>query len=124
MDGLEDRLVETGADWWTAPPEGQGVARDRAAASAAGIRQGAPEAVQVAARWHLLSTLADALHAGCNAHSQDRGALYEATRPAPVPRDADAVAAPMAPPGARAKKRQPIAPHRARRLAPDEQGWA
>jgi len=124
IDVLEDRLAETVADWFKAHPEVQVVARDRAEAYASGIRQGAPDAVQVADRFHLLSNLADALHEVFNAHSQDLVALHEATRPEPVHLDDDAVAVPMAPPVAGAKKRQQIASNRARRLATYEHVWA
>jgi transposase len=126
IDVLEDRLTETVAAWFTAHPEVQVVARDRAEAYAAGIRQGASEAVQVADRFHLLSNLAEALHEVFNAHSQDLVALHEATRPAPVHLDDDAVAVPVPvePPVAGTTKQQQIAHNRARRLATYEHVWA
>src|SRR5712692_4720134 len=61
IDVLEDRLAETVADWFKAHPEVHVVARDRAEAYASGVRQGAPDAVQVADRWHLLKNLREAV---------------------------------------------------------------
>src|SRR5262249_9108811 len=63
VDLLPDRTSETVADRLRRRP-GVGIAsRDRGGAYAEGIRQGAPDAVQVADRFHLLKNLGDALEA-------------------------------------------------------------
>jgi transposase len=124
IDVLEDRLAETVADWLRAHPEVQIVARDRAEAYASGIRQGAPEATQVADRFHLFQNLAATLEEVFSAHHRDLAALHAATRPAPVRLDADAVAVPIEPPRTSPKARQRIAHNRARRLATYEHVWA
>ena len=53
IDVLENRAAETVATWLQSHPDVKIVARDRAEASAAGIRQGAPDATQIADRFHL-----------------------------------------------------------------------
>ena len=60
-DLFEERLAETVAVWLRAHPEVTVVARDRADAYASGVTQGAPDAGQVADRWHLLKHLREAV---------------------------------------------------------------
>jgi transposase len=61
VDVLPDRTAETVAAWMQAHPEVKVVARDRAEAYASGVKQGAPQAIQVADRWHLLKNLREAV---------------------------------------------------------------
>src|SRR4051794_33388214 len=68
LDLLPDRRVESLAAWLKRNPGVEIVARDRAGVYADGVRQGAPDAVQVADRWHLLRNLGDALQAIVERH--------------------------------------------------------
>jgi transposase len=61
LDLLPDRDAETLATWLRAYPTIQVVARDRSLQYAQGITQGAPQAIQVADRWHLLKNLTEML---------------------------------------------------------------
>lgn len=69
VDLLPDREADTLATWLKAHPEVHTVSRDRASAYALGIRTGAPKAIQVADRFHLLVNLRDAFQASLHKHS-------------------------------------------------------
>ena len=68
VDLLPDRDASGLATWLRQHPGTAIVARDRAGAYADGVRQGAPGAVQVADRWHLLRNVSEALVQALDRH--------------------------------------------------------
>jgi transposase len=61
VDLLPERSASVVATWLGAQPQVRVVSRDRSEEYAAGIRQGAPTAVEVADRWHLLQNVREAV---------------------------------------------------------------
>src|SRR5436309_5595676 len=76
MDLLPDRSAESFAAWLHAHPGVEIISRDRAGCYAEGATNGAPQAVQVVDRWHLLRNVSAVLQRGVE---RERKHLLSAT---------------------------------------------
>jgi transposase len=121
---LHDREAETLAEWLRMHPGITVIASDRMKAYMDGARAGAPQASQVADRFHLLQNLAEALDQVFSAHGLALKAVSTALSRTPVlqPDGQTAVPIPPSPPTPQAQTQ--AAQRRSRRLATYEQVWS
>lgn len=71
VDLLPDRTAETLAGWLQAHPGIEIITRDRSNEYIAGIGEGAPRAIQIADRWHLLCNQTDTIQRLMQTHARD-----------------------------------------------------
>ncbi len=121
---LPDRTAAPVAQWLRDHPGVEVIARDRASAYAEGAKQGAPQATQVADRFHLLQNLREALEAVLTTHAQALNAVNAQQRPQPVPLADGTLAVPVPPPPTPPRAAQQAAQRAAIRQARYEQVWA
>ncbi|MEU4497523.1 ISL3 family transposase [Streptomyces sp. NPDC023998] len=89
VDVLPDRTSETFAVWLKDHPGAEIICRDRATAYTKAVKEAAPNALEVADRWHLLQNLSAAVEKTCHQHRnclrKHAGQETEPTVPEPVP---------------------------------------
>ena len=68
IDLLPDRSMESVAAWFEAHPSIELISRDGSAEYASAARKGAPQAIQVSDKWHILKNLGKALQVLLTAH--------------------------------------------------------
>lgn len=71
IDLLPDREASTLEAWLKDHPGVEIISRDRSSAYSSGARAGAPDAIQVADRWHLLKNLGEALKRMLDTHNRE-----------------------------------------------------
>jgi len=122
LDLLSERSAEALSEWLKQHAEVEVISRDRADEYIRGARTGAPRAVQVADRWHLLRNVQGAVKGTVDRHHAEiraaaRAIIADTTTPVPAQTDVPAAAAPAeALASVRQTERQKERRHRRERL--------
>jgi transposase len=120
---LSDREADTLATWLRAHVGIRVIARDRMKAYSDGARTGAPQATQVADRFHLVQNLAEALDQVFSAHGHALTAVSDALSRTPMLQADGRTAVPVPPSAPSLQEQTRAAQRRARRLATYEHVW-
>jgi transposase len=120
---LNDREADTLATWLREHPGITVIARDRMKAYSDGARAGAPQATQVADRFHLMQNLAEALDQVFSTHGNALKAVSATLSCTPVLQPDGRTAVPVPPSAPPLQAQTRAAQRRARRLATYDQVW-
>lgn len=122
---LKDRSAETLSLWLKEHPGIEVVSRDRAKAYERGIKEGAPNAIQVADRFHLLQNLAQTLYEVFGIHSEDLKAVEQAQHQNSLIKDEENIVISTSPTDAPppGKQKEKAEQRRATRLENHQKTW-
>ena len=120
---LNDRSAETLAEWLKGYSQIKTVSRDRALAYAKGIRQGVPDAIQVADRFHLLQNLAETLYQVFSMHGKAIKVVEQVHSQPEVDRSDSTLIVPQLPTIPMTKQQHLSLERRKRREAVYQQVW-
>lgn len=118
---LKDREANTLAQWLEQYPGIEALSRDRSATYRSGMNQGAPQAMQIADRFHLLQNFTQVLEQTLSPHTAVLDAVDTAQRLADAPDGATVMIAPATSPQLDAQQR--ALQKRAQRLKTYQKVW-